>query len=210
MPVPLFLSVYNFSREILCYHFNLAEIGPMVWKYILYCHMYEWLSMGIWIGFIDHFNVRLVTTLNYSVTMLISTLQITTVLSCQPAAVSTGHSLEMASKSGESSTALTKSSLHRLPYNWLPTDSVTTLTNFQTRLGYNILAQTTQKTPFTVVLQSFPWECIYLRRHYLVMVAYTCLLRICPLVADVSLFVSRSLPSNGLWQQEMCFFAIYT
>jgi hypothetical protein len=64
-------------------------------------------------------------------------------------------------------------------------------------LAYNIAERTAYKTPFIVVLQSYPWERVCLRRCYPVTVAYTCLLRICCLAAnDVSLFVSRSLPSN--------------
>jgi hypothetical protein len=50
------------------------------------------------------------------------------------------------------------------------------------------------KTPFIVVLQSFPREQICLPRRYSVTAAYSCLLRICCVVVDV---VSRSLPSNG-------------
>jgi hypothetical protein len=51
---------------------------------------------------------------------------------------------------------------------------------------------------FIVVLQRFPWQHVCLRRRYLVTPMYSCLLRICGLAADVvSLFVSRSLPSNG-------------
>jgi hypothetical protein len=54
------------------------------------------------------------------------------------------------------------------------------------------------ETPFIVVLQSFVWEQVCLRRRYSVTTAYTCLLRISCLAADVvSLFVFRSLPSNG-------------
>jgi hypothetical protein len=42
-----------------------------------------------------------------------------------------------------------------------------------------------------------------LRRRYSVTAADICLLRICWLAADVSLFVSRSLPSNG-YTQYVC------
>jgi hypothetical protein len=65
--------------------------------------------------------------------------------------------------------------------------------------GYNISARTAQKTPFIVVFRSFPWERVCLQRRYPVTAAYTCLLRICCLAANVvSLFVSRSLPVTGL------------
>jgi hypothetical protein len=44
----------------------------------------------------------------------------------------------------------------------------------------------------SVVVQSFPWEHVCLRRSYLVTAGYTCLIIICCLTADVvSLFVSR-------------------
>jgi hypothetical protein len=53
------------------------------------------------------------------------------------------------------------------------------------------------KGTFIIVLQSYPWERVCLRRCYPVKVAYTSLLRICCLAKNVvSLFVSRSLPSN--------------
>jgi hypothetical protein len=48
-------------------------------------------------------------------------------------------------------------------------------------------------------VNSLPWEHVCLWRHYSVMAAYVCLLRICCLAADaVSLSVSRSLPRNGV------------
>jgi hypothetical protein len=72
------------------------------------------------IGFIDHFNTRLVTTLNCRAIADFHTLQITTAhavfLVC---CVFTIGSLVTASDSGDSSTAPTKSSLHRLLYNSL-------------------------------------------------------------------------------------------
>jgi hypothetical protein len=62
----------------------------------------------------------------------------------------------------------------------------------------NLLSLNAKQTPFIVVLQSFPWKHVCLRRRYSVTAAYTCLLKICCLAADVvSLFVWRSLPSNG-------------
>jgi hypothetical protein len=54
----------------------------------------------------------------------------------------------------------------------------------------------TENTALLLLLQLFPWERVCLRRRYSVTAAYTCLLRICCLVADVLLFVLRSLPSN--------------
>jgi hypothetical protein len=56
----------------------------------------------------------------------------------------------------------------------------------------------TENTALLFLLQSFLWEHVCLRRYYTVTAAYTCSLRICCLAADVvSLFFSRSLPSNG-------------
>jgi hypothetical protein len=48
--------------------------------YVIYCHDFEWLSTGsgLEIGFIDHFSIRLVSTLNYSAIADFHTLQITT------------------------------------------------------------------------------------------------------------------------------------
>jgi hypothetical protein len=88
----------------------------------------QW-GFGLEIGFIDHFNVRLVTIFNYSASADFHTLQITTAHAkgCQSAAVSTGRSLKIASNSGDSSTDQVFSSQTPLQ---LPTDSVTTLTNF--------------------------------------------------------------------------------
>jgi hypothetical protein len=47
---------------------------------LAYCHVLEWLhtGFGLGIGFIDHFNTRLVTTLTYSAIADLHTLQITT------------------------------------------------------------------------------------------------------------------------------------
>jgi hypothetical protein len=71
------------------------------------------------IGFIEHFNALLVTTLNYSAIANLYTLQTTTAhaKSLQSAFIS--RFLVTDHNNGDSSTAPTKSSLHRLPYNWL-------------------------------------------------------------------------------------------
>jgi hypothetical protein len=88
------------------------------------------------------------------------------------------------------------SQLHGL--SLLFTDSITTLSSISNCSLHNISARTAKKTPFMVVFQSFPGEHVCLRRSYSVTAAYIYLLRICCLEADVvSLFVSRSLPSNG-------------
>jgi hypothetical protein len=55
----------------------------------------------------------------------------------------------------------------------------------------------TENTALLLFLQSFPWKHVCLRRCYYVMAVYICLLRICCLAADVSLFVSWLLSSNG-------------
>jgi hypothetical protein len=74
-------------------------------------------GFGLEIGFIDHFNTRLVTTLNYSAIADFNILQITTAhaKSFQSAAVPTSRSLVTASNSGDPSTAPTKSSLRSFP-----------------------------------------------------------------------------------------------
>jgi hypothetical protein len=73
---------------------------------------------GLDIGFIDQFNTRPVTSLNYSTIVHFHTLQIATAHDKSfQSAVFTSRSLVTASNSGDSSTAPTKSSLQRLPYN---------------------------------------------------------------------------------------------
>jgi hypothetical protein len=52
------------------------------------------------------------------------------------------------------------------------------------RSDYNISAQTPQKTPLTVVVQSFPWEHVCLRSRY---------------SATALDFISRPVPSNGFY-----------
>jgi hypothetical protein len=72
------------------------------------------------IGFIDHFNTWPVTKSNYSAIADFHILPITTAhaKSFQSAVVSTSRSLVTASsESGDSSTAPTKSSLHKFPCN---------------------------------------------------------------------------------------------
>jgi hypothetical protein len=78
-----------------------------------------WPSFGLEIRFIDHFTTRLVTTSNYSVVADFHTLQITTAhaKSFQSAFTSLFPVTDL--NNGDTSTAPTKSSLHRLPYNWL-------------------------------------------------------------------------------------------
>jgi hypothetical protein len=80
---------------------------------------------------IDHFNTRLMTTLNYSAIADFHTLQITAAHA--KTFQSAVCALVMALNDGDFSTALTKSSLHRLPYNSLSTLSVTTLMNFKSK-----------------------------------------------------------------------------
>jgi hypothetical protein len=141
-------------------------------------------GFGLEIRFIGHFNTRLVITLNYSAIADFHTLQTTTVhVVFSVCCVLTSLTLVTASNYGNSSSAPTKSSLHKLPYNLRTTHSVTTLTNFQTRLGYDILERIEWKTPFIVVIQLCPWERVCLRRRYSVTTAYTCLLKICCLPA---------------------------
>jgi hypothetical protein len=95
--------------------------------------VYEWLSpgFGLEIGFIEHFNTRLVTTFNYIAIVDLHNLHIPTAHAKYIWCVLTSRSLVTAYNSGDSfnfrahlvakqfSTASTKSSLHRFPYNWL-------------------------------------------------------------------------------------------
>jgi hypothetical protein len=71
-------------------------------------------GFGSEIRFIEHFNKRPVTTLNYSAIANFHTLKNTTAQAkaFQYGAVSTSRSLITASNSADSSTAPTKSSLH--------------------------------------------------------------------------------------------------
>jgi hypothetical protein len=78
-------------------------------------------DFGLEIGFIDHFDTRLVIILKYSTIVDFRTLQIPTAH-----AVFTCRSLVTASDSGDSPTVPTKSSLHKFPYNSLLTHSVAT------------------------------------------------------------------------------------
>jgi hypothetical protein len=118
------------------------------------------------IGFIDHFNIQLVTTLNYSAIADLHNLQITTnknAKSFQSAAVSTRCVLVTASNSGGSSASAlasfhSGSQLHRLSLlftNFLSCSArVPVIQN---------LTRTTKKTPFPTVpvllpVNSLPWE----------------------------------------------------
>jgi hypothetical protein len=75
-------------------------------------------GFGLEIGFIDHFNTRIVTTLNYSAIANLHTLQITTARPkpFQSAAVSTSRFPVTDLNNAVSSTAPNNSSLHRFPY----------------------------------------------------------------------------------------------
>jgi hypothetical protein len=138
-------------------------------------------GFGLEMGFIYQFNIQLVTAFNHSTIADLHTLSFFSLLSL----AFPGNG----SYSGDSSTALTKSSVHRLPYN---SEFLLQLTSSKP------LGTDQQKTPFTVVLPSFPWEHVCFWGSHPVMAAYTCLLKICcPAVNVVSWVVLRSLPSNG-------------
>jgi hypothetical protein len=145
-------------------------------------------------GFIDHFNTRLVTTFHYSAIANLHTLQITTARATSFESAFTSRFPVTDLNNGDSSTAQTKSSLHRLPYdwlcyNWLASKLVSVITS---RL------RPTENTALLLLLKWFPWERICLRRRYPVTAAYISLLKICCLAASfISLFISRSIPSNG-------------
>jgi hypothetical protein len=56
----------------------------------------------------------------------------------------------------------------------------------------------TENIVLQLLLHAFPWKRVYLRRRYRATTAFTCLLNICCLAANVvSLFVSRSLSGNS-------------
>jgi hypothetical protein len=135
-------------------------------------------GFGLEIGFTDHFNTRLVTTLNYSAIANLQTLQITT-----------AHSKSL--QSFTSRFPVTDFQLHQPSLFFTashPTDTTAT-----TCLGYNISAWNTLKTLFIVVLQAFTWERVCLCRSYPVKAVYICLLKIyCLLPNVVSLLISRS------------------
>jgi hypothetical protein len=82
--------------------------------FYVYCHVFGWLLMGFWIGFIDHFNRELISTHNYSAIADLWTLQITRAhrLCSQPITVSTSRFLVTASNNGHSSASGLKSSLN--------------------------------------------------------------------------------------------------
>jgi hypothetical protein len=85
------------------------------------------MGFGLETGFIYHFNIQLVTTFNYSAIADFHSLQITTAHTKSfQSAVFSSCSLATASNNRDSSTAPIKFTLHRLPYNFLPTHSVTT------------------------------------------------------------------------------------
>jgi hypothetical protein len=98
------------------------------------------MGFGLEIGFIGHFNTRLVTALNYSAIDDLHTLEITTAHAVfSVCCVFSSCSLVTASNSGYSSasalsTTPTKSSLHRLPYkfpryHWLTSKFVSVITS---------------------------------------------------------------------------------
>jgi hypothetical protein len=86
--------------------------------------VHEWLSTGFWIeiGFTDHLQV--VTTSNYNTIANFHILQITTAHAKSYGSDVTSRFPVTGLNNGDSSTAPTKSSLHRLPYNWLTSNSL--------------------------------------------------------------------------------------
>jgi hypothetical protein len=136
-----------------------------------------------------------VTTLDYSAVANLRAIQITvsqakpfqSAVSSPVVPWSTALTMEILQLSR--STAPTKSSLHRLPYNWLISEIVSVITSR--------LAPRRKHRP-VLYSNRFRGNAFFLRRRCLVTAAYTSLLRICCLAANVvSLFVWRSLSSNG-------------
>jgi hypothetical protein len=98
-------------------------------------------GFGLGIAFIDHLQV--VTTNNYNITADFHTLQLTSAhAESFYSVVFTSRSLVAASNSGDSSSASTKPSLHKLPYNWLTSNL---------SLAYNISAWNNRKHSSPIV-----------------------------------------------------------
>jgi hypothetical protein len=99
----------------------------------------------------------------------------------------TSRSLVTTSNIGDSLIAPSKYSLHIFPYDWLTSKLVSVITS---GLGPR------RKHRSLLYTNRFCGELVCLRRHYSVTAACTCLVSICCLAANVSLFISRPLPSN--------------
>jgi hypothetical protein len=127
-----------------------------------YCHVYEWLQTGfvLDIGFTGHFQTWSVSTLNYNAIVNLHTLQITAAHAKAFHSVFTMRSLVKLLTVGFfsfcahfiarwSSTAPTKSSLHRLPYNRLTSESE--LLQGFTVLATNLLRTTISNFTFQLI-----------------------------------------------------------
>jgi hypothetical protein len=90
-------------------------------------------GFGLQIEITDHFTTWLVTTLNYSAIADLHIIQITAAHAKSFQSAFTSRFQVMDLNNGDSSTAPTKSFLHRLPYDWQ-------LLNLS--LSYNISART--------------------------------------------------------------------
>jgi hypothetical protein len=146
--------------------------------------------MEFWTGFIDHFNTRHVTTLNFSAIVNLYTLQITTAHTKSFRSAFTSLLPVTDLNDEDSLNAVIKSFLHRLPYNRTTSKLVSVITS---RHG-------TRRNTVHYCTPSISLGTCLFRGHYPVTAVYTYtrLLRICCLAGNVvSLFVSSSLPSNG-------------
>jgi hypothetical protein len=159
----LLLALQFLARENLRKHCLRCGIKMAIvpGKYIVTCMIVYRRGFGLEISFINHFNIRLVTTLNCSNIADLHTLQITTAhakfLVC---CGFTSRSLVTASNIGNSSASPLSTLL-----SLLFTDSLTTL-NSCSSVPHNISTRTKEKTPFIIVLQSFPYEHICLQWRY--------------------------------------------
>jgi hypothetical protein len=143
-----------------------------------YCQLYyhvlndsQW-GFELVIGFIDHFTTWLVATLNYSTITVFQTLHIITARIKSFQSAFTSRFLVTDLNNRHSSTAPTKSPLHRLLYNWLPSKLFPLITPQH---------RPTENTAILFFFLVFPWE-------------HVCLLRCYPVTV---LLIKNLLPSSG-------------
>jgi hypothetical protein len=105
-------------RAVVCSLFESRPCRILRTKAIILSRVCVWLQagFGLEMGFIDH--IQVVTTSNHNTIAFFNILEITTAhANSFQSAVFTSRSLVTDSNSGDTSTAPTKSSLRRLPYN---------------------------------------------------------------------------------------------
>jgi hypothetical protein len=156
--IQLFDCFHESSLSLYSHFFQLSNLSPLHAKHLLQHHIVTRSDyrqdFGLEIGFIDHLNTRLVTTLNYTTVVDFHALQITTAhaKSLQSALVSTSRSLVTASNNGDSSASVLKSSLNggSLPAE-LASKCVSVITS---------QLRPTESTALLLLLRLFPWDCV--------------------------------------------------